>query len=106
MDALLEELQAQTPWLRLLGLQALKPVLGDTLRTEKQRRAYELSDGVRTTREVASAAGVGAGSVSRWWTTWARLGLMTESPTHAGRWMHLASLTDLGLDVAVDGEEG
>jgi hypothetical protein len=105
MDLLLAELRAQTPWLRLLGLQALRPMLADTLRTAKQRQVYEPSDGERTTRDIAKAAGVGAGSVSRWWTAWAQLGLMTESPEYPGRWRHLASQTELGMDLAARGVE-
>jgi len=33
-DPVLQELREQTKWLRLLGFQALKPVLKETLKTD------------------------------------------------------------------------
>lgn len=98
-DPILSELRAQTKWLRLLGLQALRPMLVDALRTDKQRAVYECTDGERSIREVAKLAGVGTGSVSRMWTQWIALGICTESQATAGRAQHLASLSQLGLDL-------
>jgi hypothetical protein len=97
-DPVLAELREQTKWLRLLGLQALRPLLGQVLRTEKQRAVFEFSDGERSAREVARLAGVGVGSVSRMWSQWIADGLCAESPTAPGRAQHLASLSQLGLE--------
>lgn len=96
-DDILVELRAQTSWLRLLGLQTLRPALQDLLKSDKQKLAYEYSDGSRTTRQVAEMTGVGAGTVSRWWTEWLAIGVCAESPGHPGRAKHLASLSDLGI---------
>ena len=65
-DQVLRELREQTKWLRLLGLQALKPILEGAL-NDKQKLVYEYSDGARPTREVARLAGVSLGTVSRLW---------------------------------------
>ncbi len=95
------ELRAQTRWLRLLGLQALRPLLTQVLATGKQKIVYELSDGKRTSRQIAQEAGVGAGSVSRLWAGWIAVGICTESREHPGRAEHLASLTSIGIDVTL-----
>jgi hypothetical protein len=96
-DAVLGELREQTRWLRLLGLQALRPLLASALTNDKQRAAYEYSDGKRGTREVAKAAGVGAGTVSRWWSDWLAIGICSEVPGSSGRAQHLVALSALGL---------
>lgn len=98
-DEIVAELRAQTSWLRLLGLQTLRPTLQEILKSDKQRLAYEYSDGSKTTRQVAEASGTGAGTVSRWWTEWLAIGVCVEAPGHSGRARHLASLTDLGLSI-------
>jgi hypothetical protein len=98
---ILDELRIQTRWLRLLGLQALRPVLLEVLRTDKQRAVFEYSDGARSVREIARLAGVGAGSVSRMWSQWIAAGICVESTTAPGRAQHLASLSHLGLEVPV-----
>ncbi len=96
-DEMMAELRAQTSWLRLLGLQSLRPTLQELLKSDKQKLVYEHSDGSKTTRQVAEAAGTGAGTVSRWWTEWLATGVCVEAAGHPGRAKHLASLSDLGL---------
>src|SRR6266550_1594858 len=95
-EAILEELRQQTSWLRLLGLQALRPVLVDALKADKQRLAYQMSDGRHTTRQVSEAAGVGAATVSRWWGEWLAIGICIEHAGIPGRARHLVSLDQLG----------
>ena len=98
-DPILEELRTQTGWLRLLALQTLRPALESALPTDRQKLAYELSDGSRGTRQVAEAVGAGPGTISRWWTEWIALGICSEVPGSAGRARHLASLSALGVPV-------
>ncbi len=102
-EAILAELRRQTPWIRFLGLQALKPVLGGVLKSDKHKLAYELTDGQRTTRQVSEGAGVGAATVSRWWSEWLAIGVCTEEIAIAGRARHLAPLGSLGIDVPSPG---
>jgi hypothetical protein len=98
-DGILGELREQTKWLRLLGFQALKTALEQMLRNDKQRLAYEYTDGKRTSREVAALAGIGAGTVSALWNEWIALGVATESANRPGRAEHLASLSQLGIEL-------
>jgi hypothetical protein len=98
-EALLNELRAQTQWLRLLGLQTLRPLLVEILANTKQKFVYEATDGNRTTRQVGEIAGVSPGTVSVWWTKWIAAGICIEAPGSAGRAKHLASLSSLGIEV-------
>lgn len=95
-EAMLDELRLQTAWLRVLAMPVLRAELNRVLTNDKRRAVYELSTGDATTRDVASAAGVGAGTVSRWWTEWERLGLMRPAGRQ-GRMAHIVSLGSLGM---------
>jgi hypothetical protein len=98
-EAVLAELRLQTPWLRFLGLQALRPVLGSVLKTDKHKLAYQLSDGRRFSRQVSEGARVGAATVSRWWSEWLATGVCTEDHVATGRAKHLVPLSALGIDL-------
>ncbi len=98
-ETILSELREQTKWLRLLGMQALRPLLDGTLQTDKHRLIYELTDGKRTTRDVAAAAAVGVSTVNRLWQDWLAVGVCLEVPGKAGRAEHLTSLARLGIEV-------
>ena len=77
-DPILLELREQTAWLRLMVRSAVLPVMKDELKDPKARAAYVLSDGSRTTREVAAEVGAGKSSVARWWARWTRLALAVQ----------------------------
>jgi hypothetical protein len=104
-DPLLRELREQTLWLRLLVIRSMRSEFAAALPTELHRQVYDLSNGIRTTRDIAASAGVGAATVSRWWTQWVRQGLMMPSEAHSGRWSHLASVEELGLGVIGERQE-
>jgi len=95
-DSLIEEIRLQTAWLRVLAMPVLRAELNRVLTNDKRRAVYELSTGKATTRDVASAAGVGAGTVSRWWAEWEGLGLMRPA-ARQGRVAHIVSLRTLGM---------
>jgi hypothetical protein len=87
-------------WSRFAGMQQLKNVLSQTLKTETEMLIYELSDGSRGTREVASAAGIGSNAtVAAYWKRWSRVGIMEPSPSHQGRYQRICSLEEIGLTV-------
>jgi hypothetical protein len=95
-DDVLTELREQTRWLRFLGLQQIRPLLVQLLRDEKERRAYDLTDGARTTRDIGDVVGVSGPTISRWWSRWTALGIATAD--ERGTTRHMIRLDDLGLD--------
>jgi len=89
---ILEELRSQTIWLRAIALQALRPVLLEELTAEEDRKIYELSDGIRTTREIAKAARVSHAKVAAKWNRWASLGLVSQGEKYKGRYKKITTL--------------
>jgi transposase len=85
-DLVLEELRTQTQLLRLLVVEAMTTRARQVIAKSTHVRVYALTDGARTARDIAAAAGVGLGTVSRLWTSWAREGLIAPSTTTEGRW--------------------
>lgn len=92
----LAELKEQTKWLRFLGLRALGPVLEQQLKSDRERLAYELSDG-RASTAIAPAVGVSSRMITNYWTKWIAAGIAEE--TKNGRATRLASLSQLGIAV-------
>lgn len=55
---------------RVLAQPILDDALSDFFDNRKQLRAYELSDGERSTREIGAIVGVDQKTVSTWWRKW------------------------------------
>ena len=96
-DELIKELREQTKWLRFLALQALPQLLQQQLHDDRERLAYELTDGRRSTRAIAPNVGVSARTISAWWQRWSAAGIVTTDET--GRATRMISLRALGIDV-------
>jgi hypothetical protein len=90
--AVLEEILA---WTRAMAIPGVRATLEAALPTASERRVYELSDGERTTREIATQVGVGHNTVARWWRKWRALGVCVEAGQ--GRARRLVGLDDLGI---------
>ena len=97
---------------RLLQVLA-QPIVLSTLphvfRNSKQFRAYELSDGVRSTRQIADIIGVDQKTVSTWWRTWEQNFHIIEKTGIRGQFRKRYEVTDLiarhsRID-AVDGDQ-
>lgn len=98
-ELLIAAVQEQTGWLRALALPEVRASIERTLTKNTMRAAFEASDGTRTVREVAAAAGASIGSISSWWSRWRALGIAVECS--GGRVAHLVSLKELGLPLKV-----
>ena len=98
-EAVLNELREQTKWLRLLGLGSLRPLVATVLKSERDRLVYELSDGMRSTRDLTKLTGASPMTVSRLWQDWLAMGICEESRARPGRAQHLVSLSKLGIPV-------
>ena len=95
-DSVLAELREQTKWLRFLALQELRPALGELLPSRAERVAYDASNGMLTSREVAFEASVSQPTISRWWNKWAARGVGTVDDR--GRFRHLTELSAVGIE--------
>ena len=95
-ESVISELREQTKWLRFLALQQLRPALNELLPSKTERLAYDASNGMRTSRDVAAHANVSQATISRWWNKWAARGL--GSVDDRGRFQHLSELASVGIE--------
>lgn len=87
-------------WSRFSGMQQLRSVLVQNLTTDEEMLAYELSDGLRGTREVAKMTGIGSNAtVARMWKKWSKIGIVEPSEKVLGRFQRICSLEEVGLTV-------
>ena len=85
-------------WSRFAGMQQLRNVLAQNLKTDAEMLVYELSDGSRGTREVAKLAGIGSNStVAAHWKKWNKIGIVEPSKKFPGRYQRICSLEEVGL---------
>lgn len=92
-------LEEQLRWSRLLGLVALKPILQKELSDEKTTGAYFLSDGLRSTRDIAKLVKIGNKTVGNYWCRWEKLGIVEESTKFKGRMKHSFNLESVGIEI-------
>lgn len=81
-------------WLRILAEPSLAKSLRSIFSDQKQVRAYDLSDGARSTRQIAELIGVGNKTVFSWWHEWEKRGL-AEKAGSRGQYRKRYSLGDL-----------
>jgi hypothetical protein len=98
----LEVAEEQLRWQRAAAIPSIRETAATVLVTTKQREAFELCDGKRTSTEVAAKAGVPKTTLSGWTSQWRHLGIANEVSTPKGkRIKRLISLEALGLDLKV-----
>jgi Cdc6-like AAA superfamily ATPase len=86
-------------WLRFQNRAALKTLLEDVLRTKRDRMIYELTNGSKSITEIAQAASLSQPRISQIWAQWKELGIIMESAGARGRYRHICSLSQLGLEI-------
>lgn len=87
-------------WTKFAGMQQLRSILAQQLKTDSEMLIYELSDGSRGTRDIAKLAGVGSNkTVALCWKKWSRLGIVEPSKKYQGRYQRICSLEEVGLTV-------
>ncbi|MCW4004572.1 MAG: hypothetical protein NWE95_11745 [Candidatus Bathyarchaeota archaeon] len=100
LESINSKLDQLLKWTRFAGLQQLRNVLAQTLTTDKELLAYELSDGERTTREIATLTDVRSNAtIANYWRKWSRLGIVEPSQSRQGRFKHFCSLEEVGLTI-------
>lgn len=89
---ILEELKKQTTLLQAMTIRALKDIIHEELKSVRDKKIFELSDGQRTTREIAKVVGGSFQAIAEKWKRWAALGLVIESENRKGRYKKFSSL--------------
>ena len=89
-------------WIKFSGLKEVKGVLTSALDTDQKKIVYQLSDGSKGIVEIGKAAGISStATISRYWKSWARLGLGDYLAVKGGdRFKRAFDLEDLGIEVS------
>lgn len=103
-EQLLKEISATLTellkWSRFAGVQQLRGILIQSLRTDSEMLVYDLSDGTRGTREIAKMAKIGSNAtVAMYWKKWSKIGIVEPSKSFQGRYKHICSMEEAGLKV-------
>ena len=97
-------------WLKLSGLPFLQRTISECLRSNEEKMVYELSDGVKSTREISTklknrGVSVTHATVANMWRRWAVVGLVEPSREYKGRFSKVISLESLGVDLPNEPEQ-
>jgi DNA-binding PadR family transcriptional regulator len=97
MIELLEEL---VRWTKVTSIPHVKKLLQEILQSPEEIIAYQISDGEKTSREVADVANVSQSSIAKWWKAWINAGIAESTSVQRGeRARRIFSLDDFGIEV-------
>ena len=97
-DRIIALLEETLIWLKFIAGN-FREVLIRELTEDKDKIIYELSNGLRTTRQIAKLSGVNHATVANKWKKWHELGIVKEASAWKGRFKHLCSLKEIGINV-------
>ena len=98
-DKIIELLDEILLWMKYDYLDTKRKLI-ETLDTEDKIIAYELSDGYRSTNDIAQYVDVSHQTVYNWWNKWFEFGLIEQTEKYGGgRYKRLCSLTKMGIKV-------
>ena len=102
-ENLLEKLDEIIFWTRFSAMPTIRRTIVDNLRDDTDKLVYELSDGSRSTREIARMISRGGRNithvtVANMWRKWSILNLVMPAQRR-GRYKKLISLGSLGIEV-------
>ena len=87
--------------IRFLAHHMARDLILNNLKKPIELRVYELSDGIRSSRDIEKMIGkeVTQRTVVTWWQKWKELGIVEQSPTYSGRVKKLIPLSELGVSI-------
>jgi len=92
-----ERLDELVAWQRFESLPKLRTILLKELDSDNKKLAYEMTDGEKSRRDIASALGVSDDNIQNWWQRWYELAVVRPSKKFKGRPQHIVSLEDVGI---------
>ena len=94
-----EILEEMKVWAKINGVEKVQSLLSKTLNTPEKTIVYHLSDG-KTIREIIAICGGSTATVSTYWNTWNRLGLMKSIHVSRGeRFIKSFDLEHYGIEI-------
>ena len=85
-------------WVKVSSYGDVKKILESVLDVQNKRVIYYLSNGENNQDQIVEKGNVAAGSVSKYWREWEKLGIGEQIPVKRGmRFKHSFDLDDFGL---------
>ena len=99
-DRILELLEELVYWTKEATFPQIRQRLLTNLESPEEKMAYELSDGEKTTRQVASKVKGSRNTVAKWWNNWITVGIAEPISTKGGghRAKRKFLLEDFGIE--------
>ena len=103
IETLSEKMDEMIFWIKFSAITTFVPILRNALRDDVDKLVYELSDGERSTREIAqivSSTGrkITHATVANMWDKWTLLNLVIPA-TRKGRIKRVVTLKSVGVEV-------
>lgn len=98
IDKMIDLLGELLRWTKFQGMIKLKEVILLNVKTENEKKIFELSDG-RAMTEIAGIVGVSHVTVYNYWQRWSKTGIVEPSKKYKGRYERMVSLLDMGVEV-------
>lgn len=96
----IELLREVLKWIKFSGIREVRSVLMNILDTEEKRLIYHLSDGGNGSIDISRRAGVSHVTVTRYWKSWKRLGIVEPIRVRGGlRYKKSFELEDFGFSI-------
>ena len=87
-------------WIKFSGIREVRSILMNILDTEEKRLIYHLSNGENGSVEIGRRVGVSHVTVTRYWKSWTRLGIVDPIRVQGGlRYKRLFELNDFGFSM-------
>lgn len=97
LSELIEIQRDMLRWIRFTSIPQLKRTLETVLATDLDKRAFEMTDGVATTRAIAGALNLGKTTVGSKWAKWTQIGIVERLAS--GQCRRICSLAEVGIEV-------
>ncbi len=99
-QAILDTLKDLLKWTKITAYGDVKKILESTLDSEIKRTIYYLSDGENNQDDIVDKGNVGAGTVSKYWKEWEKIGIGESIPVKRGtRFKRIFALEDFGIEI-------
>ncbi len=87
-------------WMKINGIEKVRTILTKQLDSQEKILTYHLSDD-RTTREIGTIVNIGIKTISTYWKSWYKLGLMKGEKVKGvgSRYFKIFYLEDYGIKI-------
>lgn len=86
-------------WTKLNAIENVQRLAEQKLPTEQDKKIFDLTDGIKTVREIAKITGVNKDAVSRKWKEWFKAGLLEKEGKKG--YKKIFDLAEVGVESGV-----